>query len=316
VKVIDLSRKEEIDPLLLIRLLLLIRREKIEIVHTHLVHASIVGRLAAKLAGVRGIITTRHYAYYHKHKGLVDWIERKTAVFNDSLIAISSAVKQYMTTEERYRPAKIHVLHNAVDLNLFHSMDGPEISRGRDRIMIGSVGRLHTSKGHETLLRSMPYVKQRFPGARLTIVGTGREKDNLEKLSARLGISSEVDFLGAKKPSQIPRLLRTLDLFVLASNWEGFGLAAVEAMASGLPVVATDVGGLPEIVVDGRTGFLVPPGKPRMLADKVVHLLQNPELCRQMGKQGRRRAETLFSLEDMVERLEAIYWDLLRQETS
>jgi glycosyltransferase involved in cell wall biosynthesis len=313
-RVFDLSRKGKVDPLLLARLVALLRRERI--LHTHLAHASIVGRVAAKLAGVRLITTTRHYAYWNKKRSLAHWMERRTAILNSNLIAISENVKKYMIVEEKCRSDKIVVLHNAVDLGVFNSTDRAGSSGMTNDFVIGSIGRLHPSKGYETLLRSMPCVKQSFPGARLTIVGTGREKDNLERLSAQLGVSSEVDFIGAKKPSEIPRLLKTLDLFVLASNWEGFGLAAVEAMASGLPVVATDVGGLPEIVEDRRTGFLVPPGEPRMLAEKVVHLLQNPDLRRQMGTQGRIRARALFSLEDMIKKLEAMYRDLLRRETT
>lgn len=314
--IFDLTRKGKLDPLLLAKLVILLRREKIRILHTHLVHASIVGRVAAKLAGIRLITTTRHYAYWNRRKSLARWMERRTATFNSNSIAISESVKKYMTVKEKYRSENIVLLHNAVDLSMFNSTNRVGSSGMTNGFVIGSIGRLHPSKGYETLLRSIPCVKQRFPGVKLIIVGTGREKDNLERLSAQLGVSSEVDFLGAKRPSEIPRLLKTLDLFVLASNWEGFGLAAVEAMASGLPVVATDVGGLSEIVEDGRTGFLVPPGEPRMLAEKVVHLLQNPDLRRQMGKRGRIRARALFSLEDMIKKLEAMYRDLLRRETT
>lgn len=314
VGVVDLSRKGKLDPLLLIRLVLLLRRKKIRILHTHLLHASIVGRIAAKLAGITNIITTRHYSYYHKEKSLVSRIERKTAIFNSDFIAISSDVKKYMRGKEKYRSEKIVVLHNAVDLSLFNSVDRLGISKPQDDLVVGSIGRLHPSKGYETLLRSMSYVIEKLPTVKLVIIGTGREKNNLEKLSAQLGVFDNVTFLGRKQPLEIPGLLKTFNLFVLASNWEGFGLAVVEAMASGLPVVATNVGGLPEIVEDGQTGFLVPSRKPRVLAEKIIHLLQNPDLCLKMGKQGRRRVESLFSLDGMIKELEYLYLDMLKRE--
>lgn len=314
VKVIDLSRKGRIDPWLMIKLFLLIRKEKIKIVHTHLVHASIVGRIAAKLAGVKSIITTRHYAYYRKERSLVNWIERKTAVFNDNSIAISNAVKEYMVNREKYEPDRITMIYNSVDLGLFDSGDRNVIPRNNN-FLIGSVGRLHPSKGYDTLLKSMPQVIEKFPQVKLMIAGNGTEKDHLEKLCTQLYISDKVIFLGRKTPEEIRNLLREINLFVLASNWEGFGLAAVEAMASGIPVVTTKVGGLPEIVEDGRTGFLVPPDQPHTLAERIIYLLKNRNLSIEMGREGRKRVETLFSLNNMIMKLESLYRELLNQET-
>ncbi len=314
ISVFDLSRKGKLDPLVLIRLIFLLKREKIRILHTHLVHASIVGRVAAKLAGVTQIISTRHYGYYEREKSLINWLERKTAAFNSRFIAISESVKDYLTRKQKYDCEKVIVLHNAIDLNLFDSAHQVGVSKSGVSPVIGSVGRLHSSKGYVTLLRSMPYVIDRFPGVKLVIVGTGRERGRLDRLCAQLGIAGNVVFLGSVKPSEIPLLLRTFTAFVLASNWEGFGLAAVEAMASSLPLVASDVGGLSEIVQDGITGFLVPARRPRVLAQRIVQLLENPDLCLQMGNEGRRRAQALFSLDSMVKKLEDLYGHMLGRD--
>jgi len=311
VGVSDLSRRGRIDPLLPLRLFLLLRKEKVDILHTHLVHASIAGRIAAKMAGVKCITTTRHYGYYQKEKSLVNWMERKTAVFNDNLIAISNAVKRYLVSKEKYGPDKIQVLYNAVDLDLFDPAD----RRSDGGPLIGSVGRLYPSKGYDTLLRSMPDVLQAFPGARLMIAGSGKERGRLEELCSQLDISDKVIFLGRRTPAEIRRFLKEITLFVLASNWEGFGLAVVEAMASGLPVVTTKVGGLPEIVVEGKTGFVVPCGRADALAEKLIFLLRNPNLSLQMGREGRKRVETLFSLDTMMVKLETMYRDLLNHKT-
>lgn len=314
VRLVDLSRRGKIDPLLLFKLFFLMRKEKIQIVHTHLVHASIVGRIAAKLAGVKSIVTTRHYGYYHKEKSLIDWIERKTAVYNSSFIAISKAVKEYMNNRKIYKPEKITVIYNAVDLSLFDSEAPVIISRNNNDFLIGSVGQLHPSKGYDTLLKSMPQVIKEFPSVKLIIIGDGIQKEYLERLCSDLGISQQVTFLGRKTSAEVSGFLKNIDLFVLASNWEGFGLALIEAMSAGKPVVAAKVGGIPEIVEDGECGFLVPPGDPQTLAEKVIYLLKNRELSTEMGMEGRKRVETLFSLDNMIIKLERLYRDLLNQE--
>ena len=310
--VVDLSRRGKVDPLLIIKIFLLIRKERIKVVHTHLVHATVAGRIAAKLAGVRSIVTTRHYAYYHKRRGLVNWMERKSATLNGRFVAVSDAVREYMQSREKYRPEKIMVIHNAVEPGLFHPAGGQDDPR-KNSLLIGSVGRLHSSKGYDTLLKSMPEVIKEFPQAKLVIAGNGTEKDSLEGIRDQLGLSDKVTFLGIKTPEEIRALLRGISLFVMASNYEGFGLAAVEAMASGIPVVATNVGGLLEIVEEGKTGFLVPPDEPLALAHRIICLLKNRNLRVEMGRAGRKRVETFFSLDNMIAKLETMYRDLLNQ---
>jgi glycosyltransferase involved in cell wall biosynthesis len=307
VRLIDLSRKGKIDPLLLFKLFFLIRKERIQIVHTHLVHASIVGRIAAKLAGVRNIITTRHYAYYHKEKSLVNWIERKTVVFNNNFIAISNAVREYMVKREKYKPERITVIYNAVDLSLLNSKDLEIIPKNNNDLLIGSVGRLHPSKGYDTLLKSMPQVIKEFPSVRLIIIGDGIQRKYLEGLGSDLGISEQVIFLGRRTPAEVIRFLKNIDLFVLASNWEGFGLAVLEAMACARPVVATNVGGIGEIIDAGKTGFLVPPRDPQKLAENIIRLSRDNKLLETLGKTGRQKVEKLFSMHDMIFKLTALY---------
>jgi glycosyltransferase involved in cell wall biosynthesis len=317
VRLVDLSRRSKIDPLLLFKLFFLIRKERIQIVHTHLVHASIAGRIAAKLAGMKSIVTTRHYGYYHKEKSLINWIERKTAVFNSNFIAISKAVKEYMNNREKYKPEKITVIYNAVDLSLFDSEAPVIISRNNDDFLIGSVGRLHPSKGYDTLLKSMPQVIKEFPSAKLIIIGDGIQRKYLEGVCYDLGISEQVIFLGRKTSREVIDFLKKIDIFVLASNWEGFGLALLEAMACAKPVVATNVGGIREIVDAGETGFLVPPRHPQKLAENIIRLCKDSKLSETMGKRGRQKVEKLFSIHNMISRLTTLYQkSLASRETS
>ncbi|MGB8658008.1 MAG: glycosyltransferase [Candidatus Zixiibacteriota bacterium] len=312
IKVIDFSRGGKIDPWLLIRLFLLITREKVEIVHTHLVHASIIGRIAAKLAGVKTIITTRHYAYEQKEKSLIYWLERKTARFNRFTIAVSQAVGDYLVRNENYNDQKVAVIHNAVDLKVFDSNATSEISLSHDGYLIASVGRLHPQKGYETLLKSMPQVVKEFPSVKLIIIGDGIQRKYLEELCFDLGISEHVTFLGRKTSTEVLGLLKNIDLFVLASNWEGFGIALIEAMALSKPVVATKVEGVCEIVEDGHTGFLVPPAQPQMLSWSIIQLLKNRPLAEKMGINGREKVVTMFSMEVMISNLDLLYRKLVK----
>jgi glycosyltransferase involved in cell wall biosynthesis len=314
VKVVDLSRKGKIYPWLIIKLFFLIRKEKIKIIHTHLVHASIVGRIAAKLAGVKAILTTRHYAYERKEETLIYWLERKTACFNEMTIAISSAVRNYLLNSEEYEPQKVVVIHNAIDLSLFDSYSGEPLLRTDENYLIGTVGRLHPQKGYDTLLRSMPHVIERFPQVKLMIVGDGFQRKYLEGFCSNLGISEQVIFLGRKAPAEVIGFLKNIDLFVLASNWEGFGIVVLEAMAEAKPVIATNVEGLPEVVEDGQTGFLVPPGQPIELANRIIELLNNRKLSKKMGIEGRKKVEAIFSLNSMISKLEGLYQKLEKEE--
>ncbi len=312
VKVVDFSRKGKIDPWLIIRLFLLIRKEKIEIVHTHLVHASIAGRIAAKLAGVKTIVTTRHYAYEQKEKSLIYWLERKTAQFNRFTIAISQAVKDYLVRNENYDDQKVTVIYNAVDLNVIDSNTIPKISANHDGYLIASVGRLHPQKGYETLLKSMPPVVREFTSVKLIIIGDGIQRKHLEGLCFDLGITEQVTFLGRKTPIEVIGFLKNIDLFVLASNWEGFGLALIEAMALSKPVVATKVEGICEIVEDGKTGFLVPPAQPQTLSYRIIQLLKDKPLSKNMGIKARKKIETKFSMKTMINKLDLLYRELAK----
>lgn len=314
VRLVDLSRRGKIDPLLLFKLFFLVRKERIQIVHTHLVHASIVGRIAAKLAGVKTILTTRHYAYAEKERSLIYWLERKTTHFNRFTIAISQAVKDYLVRNENYDDRRVTVIYNAVDLNILDSNAIPEISTGHDGCLIASVGRLHPQKGFETLLKSMPQVIREFSSVKLIIIGDGIQRKYLEGLCFDLQISEQVIFLGRKTPAEVLGYLKNIDLFVLASNWEGFGLALIEAMALRKPVVATKVEGICEIVEDGQTGFLVPPAQPQTLSCRIIQLLRDEPLAKRMGIKAREKVEQNFSIKVMVNKLDKFYRELLKEQ--
>jgi len=171
--------------------------------------------------------------------------------------------------------------------------------------VIGTVCRLvEPKKGLAVLLQAMAGLRDRAV-AQLLIVGEGPAFPALRALSVRLGLSDRVVFAGVRR--DIAGLLPLMDVFVLPSLYEGFGIALVEAMAAGRPVVATAVGGIPEVVVQGETGLLVPPGDPGALGDAIAHLVNHPEQARLMGARGRERACDRFSIESAVTRHENLY---------
>jgi len=213
------------------------------------------------------------------------------------------------------RAEKITVIPNGLDLAEFDedasrepAAPAPRPHRGP---LIGSIGRLEPQKGTAHLLAAMPRILSVLSDADLWIIGDGPQGPTLREQARDQGVSEHVHFLGYR--SDVPALLKRLDLFVLPSLWEGLPNAALEAMAAGRAVVATRVDGTPEAVADNTTGLLVPPRDPRALADAITHLLTHPDLRSRMGAAGRERVAELFSMDAMVQRTEAVYRQLIRE---
>jgi glycosyltransferase involved in cell wall biosynthesis len=181
-----------------------------------------------------------------------------------------------------------------------------------DAFRIGFVGRLHPQKGLDFLLQAMQMIRDRLHNAMLFIIGDGELRRSLENQTREYGLQHIVSFLGTSQ--DIPSLLYSLNLFVLPSLWEGMPVALLEAMAAGLPVVATSVGGVPEVVLDGETGFLVPPGNPEALGQAILALYEQPELRIHMGLAGKQRVQNCFSSETVTRNLELIYQELLEEK--
>jgi len=174
--------------------------------------------------------------------------------------------------------------------------------------VIGTVSVLRGKKGHRFLLEAAARLRQEYPGLKVIVVGDGPGRDGLWREAKALELERTVSFLGFRQ--DIPRILATFDVFVFPSLEEALGAAILEAMAAGKAVVASRVGGIPEAVVDRETGLLVPPADSGALAEAVRKLLQDPDLRRRMGEQGRLRVEEQFSLNRMLDRTAALYRDL------
>src|SRR5207244_4140922 len=217
---------------------------------------------------------------------------------------------------------KFATVHSGIDLARFRSVQvDPAVKRKElglppDGVIVGTVGRLVPIKGLEWLLKAAPQVLAQFPQACFVIIGDGPLLSELKELASELGISPRVVFLGTRH--DIPECLTALDLFVLPSLNEGMGRALVEAMAVGCPVVATCVGGIPDVVTDGATGLLVPPRDDRALADAILTLLRDRRLLAAYGEAAQRRVDERFDIETMVRSIERLYdevWQKKRHAT-
>ncbi|MCC7369813.1 MAG: glycosyltransferase family 4 protein [Chloroflexi bacterium] len=322
VRVIDLKATRRTDPAAIWRLGRLLRRGQFDIVHAHSFRTELAAVCWSKLAGlaprvVRSVHNMDDYYVHPRYSPLL----RASACGLDRIVAISDAVADYLRTDGGLPPEKIVRIYYGIDPSPYRP-DAPPPSRRAggdppgesDRPTIGVVARLAPQKGHRVLFDALPQIAAAVPGVHARLVGHEELSTvaELRQAACERGVDHLVTFEGFR--SDIANVMADLDVFVLPSLWEGFGLVLVEAMAAGRPVVASAVGPIPEIVVDGVTGLLVPPGDPVALAEAITRLLRDPELAAAYGRAGRARVEQELRLDTMVERMEALYDELLGRD--
>lgn len=287
------------------------RREEVQIVHTQDLYSHIVGVPAALIAQVPVIVTNR-LDLGHTMKGWHRWALKGFSFVLTRAMANSEGVRRMLIEKEKLNPKKIELIYNGVDLDRFgaaiQEVSLPLDSEDRP---IGIVANLNPVKGHETLLQAAVRVAAVYPAVKFFLIGTGMLRPTLEARVRELGIEKQIVFLGSRR--DVPQILSRMEISVLPSLAEGFSNAILESMAAGLPVVATDVGGNREAIIEGETGYLVPSGHPDSLANRILCLLGDRALARQMGEAGRKRIETCFSLERMVKETEQFYDRLLQE---
>ncbi|MFH1857998.1 MAG: glycosyltransferase [Candidatus Omnitrophota bacterium] len=312
IPVIPLHKKGKWDFSMIPKLMRLIKAHRVQVVHTHLWGGSVWGRIAARLAGVRVIVATEHS--YSGKPALYYWIERILALWTDRIVVVSEKVKEFYTKTLRIRPDKLSLIYNGVDPAAFRAerQNGfrKELGVEPEASLVGIVGRLVPVKAHEVLFDAVTRLKESHPTLQVAVIGDGERRAELEAWCRSRSLEKRIRFLGLRK--DVARLLPDLDLLVLSSDREGLSMTVLEAMAAALPVVATGVGGTPELVLEGETGFLVPPRDPIQLADRIDRLLRDKALSRRMGEAGRKRVQENFSLEKMTAATEQLYTQLLQ----
>lgn len=307
VPVYELAKQPGISWRTVIQLVHMIRQNNIQIIHTHNPSPHFYGALAGMLTRCP-VINTKHGRNYPTEKKKV-WLNRFATLLSNKVVAVSQDAADVCIEIEKIPPSKVHVILNGVDTRLFCPSESAKTD-GLQPIQVGIVARLSAEKDHKNLLQASQYLAEKGACFHLNIIGDGPLRNELEEDVNSLGISSHVTIMGMRR--DIPELLKKMDIFVLSSTTEGISLTLLEAMATGLPVVATRVGGNPEVVVDGSTGFLVPPKDPVCMAEKLFQLVRNRTLRDEMGIQGRRRVLEKFSLTETVRAYEELYYTVLK----
>ncbi len=281
----------------------LFREHQIDIVHTHNTYAHFYSSLAAKLAGVPIVINTQHgRGCGHGWKDRLQF--RLANRLTKKIVGVSDDAAALCRKQDPGSAVKILRIWNGIDLNRF-PFSGP-----RDCPIAISVARLSREKDFPTLLRGTAIALKKVPDLQLKIVGDGVERDSLEKLAHELNISDAVEFLGER--ADVSALLTQAGFFVSSSKTEGISLTLLEAMAVGLPILTTRVGGNPEIVDDPTTGMIVEPLNPDAIATGIIQMCRRQSEWPAMGRQGRQRVEQYFEITSMIQRYEALYAECLR----
>jgi glycosyltransferase involved in cell wall biosynthesis len=292
-----------------------IYRHQVDIIHVNSYVPGNYARLAGALMQTPIIIDHWHgFTRFTKKRRLIC---RLLGRVTDLSIAVSQGVKDYLVEQVGLDPAGVRVVPNGVDMAAIDAArPGPavrqELGLPEDVPVIGLVGRLdHWGKGHKELFEAMAGLKKRYPVQAL-IVGGGRREAEMRELAAGLGLAGQAHFLGQRQ--DVPDLLKAMDIFVLPSYSEGLSLALLEAMAAGLPVIATAVGGTPEVVTDGVTGLLVPPRDPEALAGALERLLADPAGARALGNKAREHVRERYSLDRLGREINEIHEELVTKK--
>jgi glycosyltransferase involved in cell wall biosynthesis len=297
------------------RLARLIRSQRFDIVHTFFPASDLLGGLAAKLSGCPILISSR------RDMGLLrgrahQLAYRLAGPHFDQVHAVADEVRDFHIRCDHLDPRRVFTVHNGVDIAAIDEAQPIEWSQrsrsGECCPVIACVANIRPIKAIEVLIRTAAIVRSEIPQARFLVIGGVQDNsyfDGLTALARQLGVSDTVTFLG---PSEsVPPLLKGCQIFYLPSLSEGLSNAMLEAMACGLPCVASDVGGNGELVIHDKTGYLVAQGDPAAAAQRILSLLQDPSLAARMGRAGRERVELSFSLQAMIGRLIELYGGLL-----
>lgn len=309
------------DLLAVFRLMRFMKQGGYTIVHTHSSKAGIVGRWAAKLAGVPVIVHTVHgWAHHDRQHPLLRayyiLMEKLTLPITDKLIVVSALNIEKGLQDGIGNASDYVVIRSGIELDRFgHPQVAREVTRQAlgiplDAPVVGTVTRLSPQKAPLDFVRAAGMVAKARPETYFVMVGDGPLRADVEALAAEVGIRDHLVLTGLRR--DVPELMATFDLFALSSLWEGLPRVLPQAMATGLPLVATATDGSAEAVIDGVNGLLVPPGEPEQLAQALVRLLNDPVLARQMGAAGLAQVDE-FSDKRMVAQIEALYRQLLHR---
>jgi glycosyltransferase involved in cell wall biosynthesis len=324
VEVVDFDGKGKADIFAFLRLYNYLKRNKIDFLNTHLSHANIVGRIAGKAAKIPCILTTYHNMYISNHP-LSRWLDVATSYMEDMGVAISKGVEKswykdsaILSSDALKSGRSSFTIYNGVDIdkinksisNISPDTKRKEIDVDGDRFTFTCAARLHPVKGHKFLIEAVSHLKKDYPSLCVLLLGDGSLRDSLKSMVKSKDLEKQVRFMGYRK--DVYEIMAVSDAFVLPSINEGFGIAIAEAMALSLPVVASDLPSIAEVVEGGETGSLVPPSDSQALAKSMKKYLQNYDLTQAHGKKGFDRVSKKFSMQRATEKYEMLYQYLIK----
>lgn len=315
-RVIDLRAQATVNPLVIPRLIRLIRAGQYDVIHTHLLKADAYGAVAARLAGGAVLISSKHNDEAVLRRPLVGLIHGRLARLTDRVIVLSEHVGRYMRDRGRVPAERLRRVYYGITPD---AGAAPAAARAAIRAEFGvpaqaplllTIGRLDPQKGHLDLLAALRQVVAALPTVQLIVAGAPQQasaayEQSLRAAAAAPELAARVHWAGHR--DDVPALLAACDIVVQPSHWEGFGLVLVEAMAAQRPVMATAVSAIPEVVRDGETGLLVPPHDPHALARALLQLCGDPERRARLGAAGAARVQAHFTAERMVHETLAVY---------
>jgi glycosyltransferase involved in cell wall biosynthesis len=302
-----------------------LREVRCDVVHTHSSKAGILGRQAARWANVPVIVHTIHGMSFNRTQpAAVRWLyrqlERWAADRTDAFVTVADAMTNQAVAAGLADRARFRTIYSGMQTECFR----PDPAARRQMrsqwnvppecVVVGTVARLFRNKGYEELLAALPEVIRRAPNVRFVWVGDGPSRREYEAVLHRAGLREFVHFVGLVQPDAMPALLNGVDLLVHTSRWEGLPRAAVQALLTEVPVIASDIDGAPEVVIPGVTGELVPLGDVNALVEKLAHLVGCKTLRERYGREGRARCLERFDHRRMVDQLQALYARLLAQK--
>ncbi|MBU0549579.1 MAG: glycosyltransferase family 4 protein, partial [Candidatus Omnitrophica bacterium] len=288
--------------------------------HTHSSKAGILGRWAASFAGVKTIIHTVHGWSFNEYQNpllrrIIIWLERLTALVTDKLIVVShhdwqKGVDNHIGNKDKYR-----LIRYGINYEEFSKKDvgiREELGIDTHDPLIGMVSCFKPQKSPQDFISLAFLVNKAIPQAKFLLVGDGVLRNKIKRLISKFNLEQQVILTGWRY--DIPRVLSAIDIFVLTSLWEGLPISILEAMAASRPVVATNTGGVSEVILEGSNGFLVPARDIKRLAEKLIHLLKNESLRRQIGHNARDSLASNFTVENMLKDTESMYCGLIKRK--
>lgn len=315
VPVTVLGRRSRFDPSLVVRLVHWLRNQRPSVLHTHLFTADAWGRTAGRFARVPAIFSTVHSTNMWKGE-MHRWIDRVLARHSTCVIACSKEVGETLVVHDHLPRDRVVVVPNGIDLKRFQNVDAGGV---RKQLGIAAtlpvlvvVGRLHEAKGHADLLAALDLIRSETPDFQCLFVGSGELREPLEADVTRRGLIGRVRFLGQRR--DVPQLLAASDVMVIPSRWEGLPIALLEAMAMEKAIVATAVGGIPDVVEDGGHGLIVAPGDIPALGRAIRRLLVDAEFRQRLGRAAGERVRQRYDVAATASAYENLYRTALAQQ--